>query len=223
MTTLENLIYVSFHIGRGGQFHNQGHKSFIGELDYEDLVRENVNDGKLFIVNSSYDPETDTETELPREEWYATDGAGNVIIEAGELDRKTGRINFDGDYDTDYASTTDDLDEEEWEILTKEYEDAVTFMTEKLKKEIEKYISEKQMGERKCLLEIDGVAYEISLKGKEEKRLYFKKGRYADVRLEKISMQPTTTEVGSAYLKIKFDNGIVWSHKDAVLPKISEK
>lgn len=31
--------YISFHIGRGGSFNNQGHLSFSGEEDFQDLIR----------------------------------------------------------------------------------------------------------------------------------------------------------------------------------------
>lgn len=137
----EEPIYVAFHIGRGGMFHNPGNKTFLGELDYEDLIRENVNDGKLFIEDTSYDPETDAETDLPREEWYATDGAGNIIIEKGDLDRKTGCINFDGAYDTDYAKTIEDLDEKEWEAIINAY-NGMEYMSDELVAAIREYCNE---------------------------------------------------------------------------------
>ena len=134
-------IFVSFHIGRGGRFHNQGHVSFINEMDFEDLIIANVNDGKLFLNDTVYDPETDIETELPREQWTYTDAAGNVILEAGEADEKTGRINFDGDYDTDVTRTLDECNEKEWNALIHAYND-MEYMSDELIAGIEEYCKE---------------------------------------------------------------------------------
>ena len=72
----------------------------------------------------------------------------------------------------------------------------------------------------KYLFDIDGVAYEISLEKDETKQLEFKKGRFAKVSLHQISMQPTETSIGSAFLRVEFDNGNIWRSKDAVIPRI---
>ena len=72
----------------------------------------------------------------------------------------------------------------------------------------------------KYLFDIDGIAYEIELSNVETKQLEYKKGHFAKVTLRQISQEPTTTDVGSALLRIEFDNGNVWHSKDAVIPKI---
>lgn len=140
----EEPIYVAFHIGRGGHFNNPGHVTFLGFHDFEDIIRMAVNDGKLFINDTDYNPEADVETELPREKWTATDAAGNTLLEEGELDRKTGRIEFDTIYDADYVTTLEDLDEREWDALVKAYkaDDAAFYGTGKdVKDMIEEYIA----------------------------------------------------------------------------------
>lgn len=143
MTTNFNSesIYVSFHIGRGGHFHNQGHVSFIGEMDFDDLVRANINDGKLFVNDSVYNPETDEETELPRDKWTYTDGAGNTILEEGEADQKTGCIDFDGQYDTDYTRRLSDCGDKEWNAIIKAFEDG-EYMGDELKAAVIARLSE---------------------------------------------------------------------------------
>jgi DNA-binding XRE family transcriptional regulator len=72
----------------------------------------------------------------------------------------------------------------------------------------------------KYLFDIDGVAYEIELEKGETKQLEYKKGRFAKVSLHQISIQPTTTDIGSAFLRVEFDNGNLWRSKDAVIPRI---
>ena len=72
----------------------------------------------------------------------------------------------------------------------------------------------------KYLFDIDGIAYEIELEKGETKQLEYKKGRFAKVSLHQISMQPTTTDIGSAFLRVEFDNGNIWRSKDAVIPRI---
>ena len=75
----------------------------------------------------------------------------------------------------------------------------------------------------KYLFDIDGVAYEIELSKNETKQLEYKKGHYAKVSLNQISQQPTETSIGSAFLRVEFDNGNVWHSKDAVIPRITVK
>ena len=72
----------------------------------------------------------------------------------------------------------------------------------------------------KYLFDIDGIAYEIELEKGETKQLEYKKGRFVKVSLHKISMQPTTTEIGSAILRVEFDNGNIWKFKDAAIQRI---
>lgn len=72
----------------------------------------------------------------------------------------------------------------------------------------------------KYLFDIDGIAYEIELSKGETKQMEYKKGRFAKVSLNQISQQPTKTSIGSAFLRVEFDNGNIWRSKDAVIPRI---
>ena len=71
----------------------------------------------------------------------------------------------------------------------------------------------------KFLFDIDGIAYELELRKGETKQLEYKKGRFAKVSIHQIGKEPTENSIGNAYLRVEFDNGNVWPHKDAVIAK----
>lgn len=126
-------MYVSFHIGRGGHFGNQGYLSFTGEEDFQDLIRR-CSDVCL-IVDTAID-ENDVEYELPKDKWHLDDLGSNVILEGRDkIEALTGILDWDGDYNTDYVTTTDDLSEKELDVLYKAYLDE-EWMSEDLKDEI---------------------------------------------------------------------------------------
>lgn len=133
-TNNENgVMYVSFHIGRGGHFGNQGYLSFTGEEDFQDLIRR-CSDVCL-IVDTAID-ENDVEYELPKDKWHLDDLGSNVILEGRDkIEALTGILDWDGDYNTDYVTTTDDLSEKELDVLYKAYLDE-EWMSEDLKDEI---------------------------------------------------------------------------------------
>jgi hypothetical protein len=83
-----------------------------------------------------------------------------------------------------------------------------------------KQLTTKNEKTMKYLFDIDGIAYEIELSKGETKQLEYKKGKFAKVSLRKISQQPTETSIGSAFLRVEFDNGNVWNSKDAVIPRL---
>ena len=45
----DNRIVVAFHIGRGGQFYNPGHKTYKGEINFTQLC--NSQNNYLYEVN----------------------------------------------------------------------------------------------------------------------------------------------------------------------------
>lgn len=113
-------LFVRFHIGRGGRFNNQGHLSFVNEDNFQDLIDACAD--KLFDTTSVYDGETDTEIELPENEWNYHDAGGKILVQGREaMEAETGRLDWDGLYDTDYVTTTDDLFDNEIECLWEEY------------------------------------------------------------------------------------------------------
>ena len=121
-----NTIYVSFHIGRGGQFNNQGYRTFTGEENFQELLSRcsDVCD----IISTDEDG-----NQLPDEDWYVEDSGSNVILTGREnIEAMTGVLDFDGEYDTDYVTTTDDLSTAEEKLLIKAYEDD-EYMSDELK------------------------------------------------------------------------------------------
>lgn len=117
-TTSNNIekIYVSFHIGRGGHFHNPGYLTFQGEEDFQDLIRRCSDQG---MITNDEDEEGNA---LPDEGWELVDNGGNVILQGRDkIEAKTGCLEWDGIYDTDYVTTTDDLSEKEIDAIWKAY------------------------------------------------------------------------------------------------------
>lgn len=127
-------LFVRFHIGRGGRFNNQGHLSFVNEDNFQDLISACAD--KLFDAKSIYDEETETETELPEDEWNYHDAGGKILVKGREaMEADTGRLDWDGLYDTDYVKTTDELNDNEIECLWEEYCHEA-WMSDELKDEI---------------------------------------------------------------------------------------
>lgn len=115
-------LFVRFHIGRGGRFNNQGHLSFVNEDNFQDLISACKDDANLFEVNSVYDEETDTEKDLPEEEWYLYDAGNKILVQGRDaMEADTGCLDWDGEYDTDYVKTTDELNDKEIECLWEAY------------------------------------------------------------------------------------------------------
>ena len=125
-TNSENTIYVSFHIGRGGHFNNPGHLTFHGEEDFQDLLRRCSDD--FMLTNDDEDGNI-----LPDADWQIVDNGSNVILQGrDEIEAMTGRLEWDGIYDTDYVKTTDNLSNDEIEAIWKVYKDE-EYMSDELK------------------------------------------------------------------------------------------
>lgn len=74
-------------------------------------------DDNTFLVNVDFNG-----NELPADQWTLTNGAGNTILEGREaIESETGVLDFDGEYDTIYVVSTDNLSEEETELLRTHY------------------------------------------------------------------------------------------------------
>lgn len=104
---------VCFHIGRGGHFHNPGHKSYNPWVkSFEELVNQDC----LFLNN-----EDEEGNELDDDEWTLTDCCGRVLLEGrDEIEAETGSLSRDGEYDTDIVQRLEDCDDEEIELVYKE-------------------------------------------------------------------------------------------------------
>ena len=129
MKTTSNIekIYVSFHIGRGGHFHNPGFLTFVGEEDFQDLINRCSD---VCMITNDEDEEGHA---LPDEGWELVDNGGNVILQGRDkIEAKTGCLEWDGIYNTDYVTTTDNLSEKETEAIWKAYTNE-EYMSDELK------------------------------------------------------------------------------------------
>ncbi len=110
--------FACFHIGRGGRFNNQGHKTYRNDIkDFQELLRYYTNE--LFFYT-----EDEGGNELPAEEWAVKDESGSVLLQGREeIESEIGRLDFDGEYDTTYVCSIDELDDEESALIIKAYED----------------------------------------------------------------------------------------------------
>lgn len=132
ITTVNNEnkdVVVAFHVGRGGHFNNQGHKSFLPSVSkLQDCFGENS------FINDEYEDGT----KLPDEQWQLIDGGSNVILEGREaIESQTGVLDWDGEYNTDIVRYIEDCTDAEMEILYKAYidgdltdDDAINYVCE---------------------------------------------------------------------------------------------
>ena len=101
-------IKVRFHIGRGGRFHNAGHKTYVGTVnDLSDCF------GDSFLIS-----EDENGKPLPDSEWQLVDGGGNVILSGrDEIESDTGILDWDGEYDTDIVRHLSECDDDEYQLI----------------------------------------------------------------------------------------------------------
>ena len=101
-------IKVRFHIGRGGHFHNAGHKTYVGTVnDLSDCF------GDSFLISEDENGKT-----LPDSEWRLEDGGGNVILSGrDEIESDTGILDWDGEYDTDIVRKLSECDDDEYQLI----------------------------------------------------------------------------------------------------------
>lgn len=101
-------IKVRFHIGRGGQFHNAGHKTYVGT----------VNDLSDCFGDSTIISEDENGKPLPDSKWQLVDGGGNVILLGrDEIESDTGVLDWDGEYDTDIVRQLSECDDDDYQLI----------------------------------------------------------------------------------------------------------
>ena len=138
-TTQANKTIVAFHIGRGGQFYNAGHKTFVGTHDInhftDDLFLRHENAYNVFDkingrpnLEGLYYDATDWNNvesierlkafglDLGKKVWF--DAVGNEVeLTEEETNSGVGCINIDNDYDTTYTKYLEDCSEEEIDLI----------------------------------------------------------------------------------------------------------
>lgn len=101
-------IKVRFHVGRGGQFHNAGHKTYVGT----------VNDLSDCFGDSTIISEYENGKPLPDSEWSLVDGGGNVILSGRDkIESDTGVLDWDGEYDTDIVRHLSECDDDDYQLI----------------------------------------------------------------------------------------------------------
>ena len=132
---------VYFHIGRGGRYHNSGHKTFNGTKNLSEvlslcdsnnqwsfLAKENQSEIysmlkkrnlenllELFeeCINNSDFAKFEERTGMQLGEDVYQDGSGNYIVSESDVENGIGVLNWDNDYDTDICQHITDCNEEE--------------------------------------------------------------------------------------------------------------
>ncbi|MEC7753808.1 MAG: hypothetical protein VYB44_07245 [Bacteroidota bacterium] len=130
-------IIVTFHIGRGGRFHNPGHKTFLGEdfaykhdvenknfLAFKNEAELIENNGEELLEKINEVPHDITSPEYVSFcEKYGDLGSIILQKESGNYigdyaaDGEAFSYDEDGEYDTTYGISIEDCDEEELEII----------------------------------------------------------------------------------------------------------
>ena len=115
-TIMKNL--VCFHVGRGGRFNNQGHKTYRNDIeDFQELLRYYADE--LFEYTEDEDGNL-----LADEDCRIEDGNGRVMVQGREdMESKTGRLDFDGDYDTTYVKEIEKCTDSELYAIIDAYKD----------------------------------------------------------------------------------------------------
>ena len=100
-------IKVRFHIGRGGRFHNAGHKTYVGTVNgLSDCFGEST-----MIIS-----EDENGKPLPDSEWQLVDG-GVILSGRDEIESETGILDWDGEYDTDIVRHLSECDDYEYQLI----------------------------------------------------------------------------------------------------------
>ena len=103
-------IYVAFHIGRGGSFNNAGHRTFIGEMTFAELVQK----------RSQYLFESNRDENGKFCKPYIHDGNGNFVTHDDFRKGLTGTLEFDTIYDTDIVKEISNCEDWELEVIQRD-------------------------------------------------------------------------------------------------------
>ena len=100
-------IKVCFHIGRGGQFHNAGHKTYVGTVNgLSDCFGEST-----IIIN-----EDENGKPLPDSKWQLVDG-GVILSGRDKIESDTGVLDWDGEFDTDIVRHLSECYDDEYQLI----------------------------------------------------------------------------------------------------------
>lgn len=109
------MKHLHFHIGRGGRFYNGGHLTFKGEADFAEIQRGRADDLLWIDEDENGNP-------LPKEQQQLRAlCSGEILAQGDEIYAETGRLDFDGEFDTDYVTTPDNLNDDEIRVMWREF------------------------------------------------------------------------------------------------------
>jgi len=100
---------VAFHIGRGGRFKNAGHLTFFGCQTIGDVMDRRA--------DSRWTSFKDRDEKGRFCKPHYVDHNGNEIITQDEVSSGVGRIEWDGQYDTDYTKYAEDCNDSERDLI----------------------------------------------------------------------------------------------------------
>lgn len=95
MNKLKEQTIVKFHIGRGGRFNNQGHKTFEGRESWTNELNN------LHLIDGE----------------YYDDSGNSVGLTEDAVSQGIGILNYDNDYDTTICQYLSDCTEEEVRLI----------------------------------------------------------------------------------------------------------
>lgn len=106
MKKQNNKIIVAFHTGRGGRFFNAGHKKYVGEKSFMEIIKDNEN--HIYITNR------DENGKYIKP--IITDASGNEVSD-NKINDETRILNFDGEYDTTESKYIEDCTKQEINLI----------------------------------------------------------------------------------------------------------
>ena len=109
----KNDKIVCFHTGRGGRFHNPGHRTYVGEFDIQDMLNS-------WLADKTFINERDEKGRFSKP--YVTDCSGRTVVDAEDLASGVGTIDFDGIYDSYECMRITECDRDDLEMIYDEEE-----------------------------------------------------------------------------------------------------
>lgn len=107
---VKNNTIVYFHTGRGGRFYNQGHVTFCGIKDINEVMSLKDDSGHWLFPTSRDDKGRFCKP-------YYADSNGNCMITFEEAKTGVGSLDWDGQYDTDTCFFLKDCSETDLLII----------------------------------------------------------------------------------------------------------
>lgn len=114
---MDNKTILSFKIGRGGRFNNEGYLTF---LDYDRPIKYYTDD--LFgPIKPGATPDDDPIDDYSPDAEWTDDQGRSVGLTNAQYESGIGVIDYDGAYKTYYTKYLEDIDEKEAQVVLRDY------------------------------------------------------------------------------------------------------